>query len=534
MFKLNRVRSPYTLRPLALCISLAVGGLSFTPSAVAETALVFKVDSGALDKAIADFGQQSGVMVSVSGNASLNKQTLGLKGEYTAQDGLTELLRGTGLRVIKQNGGFIIAAPSDSSSSGSTDGVQLAPLSIVAEEIAYTSNDWVYTEPRSVSVISRRQMDDRPARHAADILEQTSGVYSSLSQQDPALSVNIRGIQDFGRVNMNIDGIRQNFQKTGYGQRNGQMYIDPELLTGVTVEKGATNVMGSAGTLGGVASFNTVNARDFLTDDKTYGGKVSLGGGNNGTNFIGSGVIAAGNDQFDALLGVSRRSFADYWPGSNGSISGLRVNNDSGRYEVFDDQLRHTKVSQSAYVMESQIAKLGWNISEDERLQLSYMRTATDTGNAGALVNLGNTWPYQLGWKNPSDSEITSQNVGLDYILKPAGQSWLDLTAKLYYADTKNDTHYHGSAASWSSTVYTPAVEAYDESTRVQTYGLQAQNISQLIQGDVHRLNAVYGAELFYDTITTTVLEPPPVPPQKATVLWEVYLLTSTTIMTTG
>lgn len=37
------------------------------------------------------------------------------------------------------------------------------------------ANDWVYDEPRSVSVISREQMDNRPARHAADILEQTTG-----------------------------------------------------------------------------------------------------------------------------------------------------------------------------------------------------------------------------------------------------------------------------------------------------------------------------------------------------------------------
>lgn len=56
-------------------------------------------------------------------------------------------------------------------------------------------------------------MDNRPARHAADMLEQSAGVYSSVSQQDPSLSVNIRGIQDYGRVNMNIDGMRQNFQK---------------------------------------------------------------------------------------------------------------------------------------------------------------------------------------------------------------------------------------------------------------------------------------------------------------------------------
>lgn len=70
------------------------------------------------------------------------------------------------------------------------------------------SSDWIYDEPRSISEITKEQLDNRPARHAADILEQTSGVYSAVDQQDPALSVNIRGIQDFSRINMNIDGMR--------------------------------------------------------------------------------------------------------------------------------------------------------------------------------------------------------------------------------------------------------------------------------------------------------------------------------------
>lgn len=58
---------------------------------------------------------------------------------------------------------------------------------IVLDELKVegTSNahegDWVYDELRSVSEISREQLDSRPARHAADILEQTSGVYSSVS-----------------------------------------------------------------------------------------------------------------------------------------------------------------------------------------------------------------------------------------------------------------------------------------------------------------------------------------------------------------
>ncbi len=507
MLKPNRLRIKHKLHPLALCVSFVVSFSALSPSAFAEGTRFYQVPPGSLDRAVAAFGQQSGILVSVSANASLNKKTAGLNGEYTSIDGLTTLLKGTGLRVIPQaNGSYIIAGHQAPIISDDKQEVQLQSLMIVDNSIIL-DNDWVYTEPRSVSNISEKQMDNRPARHAADILEQTAGVYSSVSQQDPGLSVNIRGIQDFGRVNMNIDGIRQNYQKTGYGQRNGQMYIDPELLTGVTIDKGATNVMGSAGTLGGVASFNTANASDFLSEGETYGGKISLGGGDNGTNFIGSGIIATGNDDVDLLLGISRRSFGDYLPGTRGDISGIRINNEAGLYDDFVDTVKHSKVSESAYTMASQLGKIGWNINDDERLQLSYIRTATKTGNAGALGNLNNVPPYEYGWKHHSDSEIVSQNAALDYSLAPEGQDWLDLHVKLYYADTNNDTHFLGSPASWSSSGYSPAVESYDESTRVRTYGLQAQNRSQIWPGDdegyKHTLSTHYGAEIYYDTISS-------------------------------
>ncbi len=183
--------------------------------------------------------------------------------------------------------------------------------------------DWVYDELHSVSEISREQLDNRPARHAADILEQTPGVYSSVSQQDPALSVNIRGIQDYGRVNMNIDGMRQNFMKSGHGQRHGVMYIDPEILSSVAIEKGATSGMGGAGVIGGVATFNTVNASDFLEPGKELGGQIRAMTGDNGTQFIGGGVLALGNEYGDLLIAASERNLKDYWPGNKGNIGGL-------------------------------------------------------------------------------------------------------------------------------------------------------------------------------------------------------------------
>ncbi|WP_232462846.1 TonB-dependent receptor plug domain-containing protein, partial [Pseudomonas fragi] len=61
------------------------------------------------------------------------------------------------------------------------------------------------------------------------------------------LSVNIRGIQDYGRVNMNVDGMRQDFSVNGHQHRNGVMLIDPQMISSVEIDKGTQSGMGGAG-----------------------------------------------------------------------------------------------------------------------------------------------------------------------------------------------------------------------------------------------------------------------------------------------
>lgn len=65
--------------------------------------------------------------------------------------------------------------------------------------------------------------------------------------------MNIRGMQDFGRVNVMIDGTRQNYQQSGHGS-NGSVYLDPEMLGGVDISKGPTSTVGGAGMIAGLST----------------------------------------------------------------------------------------------------------------------------------------------------------------------------------------------------------------------------------------------------------------------------------------
>ncbi|MDA5545954.1 TonB-dependent hemoglobin/transferrin/lactoferrin family receptor [Yersinia rochesterensis] len=352
--------------------------------------------------------------------------------------------------------------------------------------------DWVYDELHSVSEISREQLDNRPARHAADILEQTPGVYSSVSQQDPALSVNIRGMQDYGRVNMNIDGMRQNFMKSGHGQRNGVMYIDPEILSNVVIEKGAPSGVGGAGVIGGVATFNTINASDFLESGKEIGGKIRAMHGDNGTNLIGSAALAMGNEYGDLLIAASERNLSDYWPGNKGILGDIRFGTAT---EKLSYDIKNNKVPFTNYKMHSQLAKLGWNLSADQRLTFSYLQTQIHSPNAGFMTMLKEGPGIgKHGWVSSSVSNVANRNIGLDYSLKPEHIAWLDLTAKIYYVDTDDKTNTHNANVVFRDKFWTQ--------TRLSTRGLQLQNTSFFTLADQHQFRLNYGLEWFSDRST--------------------------------
>ena len=96
-----------------------------------------------------------------------------------------------------------------------------------------------------------------------------------MSPQNPGLAVNIRGFEGSGRVNTMIDGVRQNFRFTGH-EAQGFTYIDPSLVAGIDIARGAVSTAGGAGALAGAANFRTLDVEDILRPGQTMGGLTSL------------------------------------------------------------------------------------------------------------------------------------------------------------------------------------------------------------------------------------------------------------------
>ena len=85
-----------------------------------------------------------------------------------------------------------------------------------------------------VSVVTLEQIQGLQPNRLSGILYQIPGVSVQERGDDPATVINIRGLQDFGRVAVVVDGARQNYQRSGHNA-NGSFFLDPELIGSVDI-----------------------------------------------------------------------------------------------------------------------------------------------------------------------------------------------------------------------------------------------------------------------------------------------------------
>lgn len=196
---------------------------------------------------------------------------------------------------------------------GAADTVYLSPLVTDAD-----AQD-PYAEPAAKSTIGRDAIDLFGGQNLDDALRATPGTFTRDSPQNPGIAVDIRGMEGSGRVTMTIDGVRQNFRFTGH-EAQGFTYVDPALLAGVDVSRGATSGAAGAGALAGAANFRTLAPADVLRDGANAGGFVGVSWGDNGGGFapVAAGAVRTGAWSF--LAAASSRSPDDYGNGKGQTV----------------------------------------------------------------------------------------------------------------------------------------------------------------------------------------------------------------------
>lgn len=343
-----------------------------------------------------------------------------------------------------------------------------------------------------VSVVTLEQIQGRQASTVGDLLYNVPGVWLQDRGDEPSTSINIRGLQDFGRVAVVVDGARQNYQRTGHFA-NGSFFLNPELIGGIDIVRGPTaNIYGS-GAIGGVASFRTKDIQDVVRAGERWGVDFN--------NVIGTNQGRALSSVFG---GVHVNPDVDVFAG--GTYSTQESYRDGTGYEVANtgNRLSAGLAKLTVRPADGHEIKLGTIFQQDLFSVGQPPRRAGDPNstNANGTNNLAGTSIYK--------SNVKNYTTTLGWKYSQPEDKWFDWDAKVYWNRTENDQvktgHTTTTPSAFCGGVPGNPVSGCLGSNRgylLDTFGIDIHNTTRFETGESWRHAVTYGLDAFQDKVTT-------------------------------
>ncbi len=168
------------------------------------------------------------------------------------------------------------------------------------------------------SVLKQKNIEQQQADNAANLINILPGVNMAGGFRPGGQTLNINGMGDAEDVRVQLDGATKSFEK----YQQGSIFIEPELLRRVTVDKGNYSPQYGNGGFAGTVKFETKDARDFLQENQKIGGFLKYGNNSNNNQKTYSTALVLQNEQknIDLLLFGSVRNAGDYKRPDNSKI----------------------------------------------------------------------------------------------------------------------------------------------------------------------------------------------------------------------
>lgn len=266
--------------------------------------------------------------------------------------------------------------------------------------------------PQAVTVLDQEAIDAQQARTIGDIFNEVPGVTPIGSNSVFGESINIRGIGeslsgDETRIIIQVDGVNKFYEQ----YRMGSFFSDPELYKQVEVLRGpASSTLYGSGAMGGVVTFTTKDASDFLAPGDMLGGRVKTSWDSNGNGWLGSAIIAAQPVKNLELLGaLNYRQSQDLTDGHGDKIGDSDFNSVNGLIK----------------------ARYTFGENDDQSVFASYQNWSSDEDNQNY---------DQIAWGTSFgdvDREVTDQTAILGYENAFSGNDLLDVKAQVSWSDTR-------------------------------------------------------------------------------------------------
>ncbi|KAB2700378.1 TonB-dependent receptor domain-containing protein [Brucella haematophila] len=309
--------------------------------------------------------------------------------------------------------------------------------------------DTTYNTPAAVSTVSSEELRRNGDVKLDDVLRDKPGVFTRTNGSQPGVAVNIRGFEGSGRVNMMVDGVRQNFRFTGH-EAQGFTYVDPNLLADIDISRGAVTGAGG-GALAGSVNFRTLGVDDIVRQGQQYGVLGRASWGSNGVGF--SEMLAAGArvNSMGVAAAISRRDSKNYKDG---------------------DGVEQPDTGQE---LTSGLVKTEFGFGEDHKLSLGGVFYNNDFG------------------ANSYDQNVKNKTFTANYSYNPSDNDLIDLHVNAYY--NRLDMTYYNSLSTGL-----PG-SATGRSITDKGYGFDISNTSRFNVGEVG-VKWNYGVEYFRDDIS--------------------------------
>lgn len=320
----------------------------------------------------------------------------------------------------------------------------------------FAQGDGIYRTPAPVSSVSSDALQQRFGGDPQAALRSTPGVFTRQQSSQPGIEVNIRGMSGFGRVNAMIDGVPQTFRNVaGHASSGGTLlYVQPELLGGIDVSKGAVGGAAGMGTLSGAANFRTLDFDDIVLPGRDVGVLTRWKAGTNG--FRGSGILA----------GAARANLNND-KSSNVSILGAFARTSYGTFKngdgVYVDSGRDATNRPGGGLIKFEIAP-----------------------SAEHNLKLGARWYENRFTYANYEQDLKNASYTANYAYTPDDNDWIDLKVNAYYNRTNMD--YAATGGSYRG-----------RKTDDRGYGFDISNTSKTMLSDDVQLKLFYGGSFGSD-----------------------------------
>lgn len=407
-----------------LCLSSAIVTGLFSANLLANE-FSFNVPAQPMASAITALAQQSQLQILFDEAHVQGLEAPALSGKFSVHDALEKLLGNSGLELIKVGDGFVVRRKVGEPRQ--TNVIELGAQTIVGSG-RHVDASTVGRSTLGPAEIERQQADNIPS-----LLQTLPGVSMGGSAKPGGQTLNIWGLGDAEDVPFTLDGAT----KSGFERyQQGTVFIEPELIKRIEVEKGPYSVFTGNGGFGGTVHMETKDAPDLLKEGRHLGAMLKYGYHSNDQQKIYSGAVygQTPDGRADALVYLTTRDGRDL------KLAGIIPDPDN-RYPINPQRLPN-----SAQGLDAGLIKLNLFATDEQAFGLSWAQSKSQRWTPFSSVSFPtpptqsaiNQYGYEAALRRfLANRDTTDTTWSAKYHFQPLDNPLLDMTLSYSQSDVE-------------------------------------------------------------------------------------------------